>query len=67
MKQSDLFRQYANILDMCEGTTLKPYKCIKNQAGQTFLSTPNFLGNPSDYTFAIAVINNKPIFNLEVE
>ena len=62
MKQSDLFREYARILDLCEGTTIKPHKCIKNQAGQTFLSTPNFLGKPEDYNFAVAIIDNKPVF-----
>jgi hypothetical protein len=66
MKQSDLFRLYANCIDLCEGTNIKPYKCIKNKAGQTYQNTPNFLGNPEDYKFAVAIVDNRPVFTIEV-
>ena len=62
MKHSDLFREYARILDMVEGTTIKPCHCIKNTNGQRFQNVPNFLGTPEDYNFAVAIIDNKPVF-----
>jgi hypothetical protein len=33
MKKSDLYREYARVIDMCEGTDVNPLKCVKLKSG----------------------------------
>lgn len=56
-----LYRQWANILDMCEGTEVDPNDCwVLN--GLVQCSHPKFTGNPDDYEFAVAILDNGPVF-----
>jgi hypothetical protein len=62
-KRSDLYREWARVLDMCEGTKVNSWKCVKwyDKLG-TF--EPHLL-NTSDintFKFAIAIVENKPVF-----
>lgn len=60
MKKSDLYREWARVLDMCEGTDILLIDCLKIN-GQTGLAT-NFCSDPSVYQFAIAILEGKPVF-----
>lgn len=64
MKQSDLFRKYARMIDMCEGTAVKPWWCVKMDGLQfnDECGKPKFDDNPDAYTFAIAIVEGKPVF-----
>lgn len=64
MKKSDLYREWARVLDMCEGTNVEPYQCW-GYGG--FRSTqrhePSFDETPLEkYEFAVAILEDKPVF-----
>jgi len=61
MKKSDLYREWARVLDMCEGTKVDPLMCWKF-SGHLQLSSPAFVHVPSLYTFAVAILEDKPVF-----
>lgn len=67
VKRSDLFRQYACIIDMCEGTNVDVLDCIKfdgrslNEFNKSERN-PEFNLDPSYYSFAIAILKGKPLF-----
>lgn len=61
MKKSDLFREWARVLDMCEGAQANPNKCWKFK-GDIVDSKPEFIQNPESYEFAIAILEGKPVF-----
>lgn len=63
MKRSDLFREYARVIDMCEGTKIDPMMCVKIRGYFIdFGCDMVFDGNVSDYTFAIGICEGKPVF-----
>lgn len=70
MKRSDLFREYARVIDMCEGTGVSPQKCVRSyQVGHgdssiTFPDgfNPGFTDAPNNYEFALAILEGKPVF-----
>lgn len=67
VKRSDLFRQYARVIDMCEGTNVNVLDCIKFN-GVPWMelnrstNDPEFSRDPSCYGFAIAILEGKPLF-----
>jgi len=61
-KRSDLYREYARVIDMCEGTNVNPLKCIKLGESICNLQEIYFTDKPSVYSFAIAIIEDKPVF-----
>ena len=67
--QEDLYLEYARIIIMVReyneknGTNVKPWECVK--LGNVFRREhghPGFGGDPDDYTFAIAILEGKPVF-----
>lgn len=67
MKRSDLFREYARVIDMCEGTEVHTFSCIRlgGHAYRRFDSDevdPVFECRPEDYDFALAIVEGKPVF-----
>lgn len=64
-KRSDLFREYARCIDMCEGTKVYPHECLKWQ-GQICRNIPTLNDNIDTYEFAIAIVENKPVFKGDV-
>ena len=59
--KADLYREWARVLDMCEGTEVDPGTCWK--LGVTIQnSIPNLNGKPNDYEFAVAILEGKPVF-----
>jgi len=61
MKKSDLYREWARVLDMCEGSNVSPYSCVKYQGG-ILLANPEFSDYPECYEFAVAILEDKPVF-----
>ena len=61
MKKSDLHREWARVLDMCEGTLVNPVKCWK-LGGLLPMYYPDFGADPMRYEFAVAILENKPVF-----
>lgn len=64
MKKSDLFREYARVIDLCEGTKVKPWECVRIDNGiyHTYKDHPSFNTEPERYTFALAIVDDRPVF-----
>jgi hypothetical protein len=61
MKKSDLHREYARVIDLCEGTSVPTFKCVRsNEGGISY--DPEFNCEPESYTFAVALVENRPVF-----
>jgi hypothetical protein len=63
MKKSDLHREYARVIDMCELTSVNPLSCIK--LGGIVCALPEIYftdKNIDTYTFAIAIVEDRPVF-----
>ncbi len=69
-KRSDLFREYACVIDMCESTEVTTKQCVRIHQqghGDTFMAisegySPEFTDPPNNYTFAVAILEGKPVF-----
>lgn len=62
-KLAELNREYwGRIHDMCEGTDVKPWECVKCAGKGDFKDHPKFIFNAECYEFAVAVLENKPVF-----
>ena len=61
MKRSDLFREYARVIDMCEGTGIAAYKGVK-QNREVLCDHARLDRDPDTYTFAIGICEGKPVF-----
>ena len=64
-KRSDLFREYARVMDMCEGTKVSPRECLKWQ-GEICRSIPTLNDDIHTYDFALAIIEDRPVFSGDV-
>lgn len=64
MRKSDLYREWARVLDMCEGSNVDPGDCwrIEGEQSYPFPTTPKFTRNPECYSFAVAIVEDKPLF-----
>lgn len=63
-KRSDLFREYARVIDMCEDTEINIDSCVKI-CGKIDLDPWKayaFTLNPKSYDFAVAILEGKPVF-----
>jgi len=69
-KRSDLFREYARVVDMCEGTGVGPAQCVKI-AGKVSNGHPifyewregyEFYEWREGYEFAVAILEGRPLF-----
>lgn len=60
--KADLFREYARILDLVEGTSISPNDCVKFDS--RILSNQNitFTADQEKYEFAVGIIENKSVF-----
>lgn len=61
-------RAYLGVIEMCEkynkehGTDVKPWECVKYRGGIILDGNPLFNGDADKYTFAIAILEAKPVF-----
>ena len=63
MKKSDLYRGWAKVLDMCEGTNVKPENCWSYAGINLGESAPSLDGRDLyKYEFAVAILKGKPVF-----
>lgn len=65
MNQNDLYIEYARVIKMCNGTALenKPWLCVKKFNGTCIFDThPSFTSNPELYEFAVAILEDRPVF-----
>lgn len=65
-KRSDLFREYARVIDICEGAGVTPNACVRFD-GTPWLDVnrdedPEFDSPLKFYTFAVAILEGKPVF-----
>jgi hypothetical protein len=60
--RADLFREYARVIDMCEGTEVYPAQCVKIN-GIPCVLTPTFENSENNYSFALAIVEGKPVFD----
>ena len=61
MKKSDLYREYARVIDMCEGAGIDPRLCWKC-LGVIQSCSPLLNATPEEYEFALAIVEGKPVF-----
>ena len=63
MQQNDLYIKYARVIEMCKGTALEstPWLCVKYD-GEVMFRHPAFDVTPKYYEFAIAILEDKPVF-----
>jgi hypothetical protein len=64
-RRSDLHRKYADMIDMCEGTKVKARQCVRFD-GSIIYSAPMFNGYIDSYRFALAIVEDKPVFTGDV-
>jgi len=62
MKKSDLHREWARVLDMCEGTKVDPNVCWGFWGNRTDQGAPEFIQDPGKYEFAVAILEDRPVF-----
>lgn len=56
-----LYEEYGRVIRMCEGTKVSPTICWC-VSGYKFNSHPGFNGPPETYEFAIAIVEDKPVW-----
>jgi len=64
MTRADLFREYARVIEMCEGTTVDPVECVSFRGTDIRVNKQyyTFSARPELYTFALCIVENKPVF-----
>lgn len=59
---------YIRVIEMCEkynkehGTDVKPWDCVKYRGDPILDGNPMFTGDADKYTFAISILEAKPVF-----
>ena len=59
--KAGLFRRYADIIEMCEGTRVKSWECVK-YCGDVLSSSPIFNGRIEEYEIAHCLIGDEAVF-----
>lgn len=69
MSRNNLYLKYAEVIKMCKDTELEeyPWRCVSYKdeiltSHPNFNNGPNFSNKFEDYKFALAVLENKPVF-----
>jgi len=61
--KADLHREFARVIDMTNSTELQPHECVKMAGmGVVKIKNPCFHNNPQAYSFALAIVEGKPVF-----
>lgn len=63
MNKNDLYIEYARVIEMCKGTSFehKPWVCVKLKELRLD-NHPRFINHSESYQFAIAILEDKPVF-----
>ena len=62
MKKSDLYREWARVLDMCESAGISTKNAWKFEGKFIGSDTPTFIEDPDGYEFLIESLEGKPVF-----
>lgn len=65
MKKSDLYREWARVMDMCDSTGVMPWHCVvvpETREPHRNDRMPDFVLPNSFYEFAVAILEDKPVF-----
>ena len=62
MKKSDFYREWARVLDMCEGTGILTKNAWKFEGRFIGSDTPVFIDGHDGYEFLIAILEGTPVF-----
>ena len=63
MKRSDLYREWARVLDMCESIGIPPLLAVRKNGGCEFVEMSiSAFNDDADYSFALAIIEDRPVF-----
>jgi len=62
MSIAERYRECARVIDMCEGTEVHPWKCIKYMSNDWRMENRLDLDRQGDYDFAVAILEGKPVF-----
>lgn len=60
--KEELYLEYARCINMCKGTEVKPWECVRFDVLAKFNKHPVFYSEPEDYKFAIFILEGKPVF-----
>lgn len=63
--EADLHEEYARAIRMCKGTKVNPGGCVKLSGVQHFCK-PDFTAAPNCYSFALAIVEDRPVFEGDV-
>lgn len=70
MNTNELYKEYARVIKMCEGTELEdtPWQCVKldNIELAAQHGHPKFDDIPKNYKFAVAVLEGMPVFENDI-
>lgn len=70
MNTNELYKEYARVIKMCEGTELEdtPWQCVKldNIELAAQHGHPKFDDIPKNYKFAVAVLEGRPVFENDI-
>ena len=59
--EADLHDEYAKVIRMCVGTKVDPRDCVKCTRGTKPVAW-SFTATPASYTFALAIVEDRPVF-----
>jgi len=64
MSIAERYREYARVIDMCEGTGVDPRSCVRYEPGTAPIIEPHGvdLYRQGNYDFAVAILEGKPLF-----
>lgn len=60
--RSDLFREYARVIDLCEGTKVNSFECAKYKSNTHGYHLNFNEGDINNYNFALDIVEDKPVF-----
>ena len=63
--EADLHEEYARVIRMCKGTKVGQQYCWKYN-GEVIGREPFFCWLPARYSFAIAIVEDRPVFEGDV-
>ena len=64
--EAELHEEYARVIRMCKGTKVRPKICVKHCGIVLTLDYIYFSLPPGEYSFAIAIVEDRPVFEGDV-
>lgn len=62
LSRTDCFREYARVIEMCEGTLVDSKTCIRLDGESSSCTSLSFMNTAITYTFAIRIHEGTPVF-----